>query len=89
MLVATIGQANGPDQLPFNCASLKVTLTATVVFPFSAAVRVTDWGVRTVPAVAVNTVEVVVAATFTEAGTDSAAGLLDVNVTVLPPARAG
>jgi hypothetical protein len=50
---------------------------------------VTDWGVSTVPAVAVNVVEVVSAATVTEAGGDSAAGLFDDSVTALPPVRAG
>jgi hypothetical protein len=66
-----------------------VTVTVAVVLPPSVAVTVTVWDVATVPAVAVNVVDVVLAGTVTEAGTSNAVVLFDEIPTVLPPARAG
>lgn len=54
---------------------------------FKLAVMVTDWMLVTVPAVAVNVAEVLLAATVTEAGTVSEPLLLD-RVAVLPPVGA-
>jgi len=68
---------------------LGVTVTVVVVLPPSVAVSVTVWADATAPAVVVNVAEVVAAGTITEAGTGSAAALLDDNATVLPPAGAG
>jgi hypothetical protein len=64
------------------------TVTVAVVLPPSVAVRVTVWLVATDPAVAVKVAEDVVAATGTDAGTGSALGLFEDNVTVLPPVGA-
>jgi hypothetical protein len=64
------------------------TVTVAVVLPPSVAVRVTVWLVATDPAVAVKVAEDVVAATGTDAGTGSAVGLFEDNVTVLPPVGA-
>ena len=54
----------------------------------SVAVMVTVWDGATEAAVAVNAIELVVAATITEAGTGSTVALLDINATVLPLAGA-
>jgi hypothetical protein len=64
------------------------TVTVAMVAPPSVAVSVTVWDVATVPAVAVNVVELVVAGTTTEAATGSAVVLLEASATVLPPAGA-
>jgi hypothetical protein len=66
-----------------------VTVTVAVVLPPRVAVRVTVCGVATVPAVAVNVVELAVAGTVTDAGTGSAVVLFEPSVTVLPPLGAG
>jgi hypothetical protein len=65
-----------------------VTVTVAEIFPLSVAVTVTGWDVTTDPAVAVNVVDVALAATVTEAGIGRTAGLFDVSVTVTPPAGA-
>jgi hypothetical protein len=72
-----------------DTVALGVTVIVAVVLPPSVAVIVTVWDVPTVPAVAVNVVELVVAGTVTDAGTGKAALLSDESVTVLPPAGAG
>ena len=66
-----------------------VTVTVAVVLPPSVAVTVTAWVAATVPAVAVNVVDVVLAGTVTEPGTGNAAALFDESPTAVPPARAG
>jgi hypothetical protein len=55
--------------------------------PFRTAVIVADWVVVMLPAVALKVVEVLLAGTVTDAGTVSAALLLE-SPTVLPPAGA-
>ena len=74
-----------------NDVSVRVgaTVTVAVVLPPSVAVRVTVCEVVTVPAVAVNVVELAVAGTVTDAGTGSAVVLFEARVTVLPPVGAG
>jgi hypothetical protein len=66
-----------------------VTVTVSVVETIRVAVRVTVCVVATVPAVVLNVVEFVLAGTVTDAGTGSAAVLLEPSVTVLPPVGAG
>ena len=65
------------------------TVTVAVVLPPSVAVSVTVCDDDTVPAVAVNVVEVAAWGTVTDAGTGSAAVLFEAKVTVLPPLGAG
>jgi hypothetical protein len=67
---------------------LGVTVTVAVVLVPSVAVTVTVCDVATGPAVAVNVADVAAAGTLTEAGTGSAAVLLDDRVTTLPPVGA-
>jgi len=88
MLAATTGHVKGPDHVPLTCAGLSVTLTVAVVLPPRVAVSVIVCGVVTIPAVAVNVVEVVLDATVTKAGTDITLGLLDDSATKPPPVRA-
>jgi hypothetical protein len=64
------------------------TVTVAVVLPLSVAVTVTVSVVATVPAVAVNVVDIVVAGTVTDAGTGSAVVLFEPSVTALPPVGA-
>jgi len=66
-----------------SCAWLKVTVTVVVMLPPSVAVSVTVCGAETVPAVAVNVVDVVAAATVTDAGIASAVALFDARATTL------
>src|SRR6185369_8086471 len=65
-----------------------VTVTVAVALPPSVAVTVTVCGVGTDPAVTVKLDDVAPAGTVTEAGTGSAAGLLEESVTALPPGGA-
>jgi hypothetical protein len=62
-----------------------VTVTVAVAVPLSVAVTVTVCEVVTDPDVAMKLAEVALAGTVTDAGTGSAAVLLDVNATALPP----
>jgi len=64
------------------------TVTVAVAVPLSVAVTVAVCELATVPAVAVNVVEVVVAGTVTDAGTGSAVVLFEESVTVTPPVGA-
>jgi hypothetical protein len=66
-----------------------VTVTVAVVLPPSVAVSVTVCDDDTVPAVAVNVVELAAWGTVTDAGTGSAAVLFEAKVTALPPLGAG
>jgi hypothetical protein len=72
-----------------DTARLGATVTIAMVLPPSVAVSVTVWDAATVPAVAVNVVDVVLAGTVTEAGAGNAVVLFDESTTALPPARAG
>ena len=65
-----------------------VTVTVAVVLPPRVAVTVTVCGVATVPADPVNVIEVAPAGTAMEAGTVSAAVLLDATATLAPPVGA-
>ncbi len=72
-----------------DTVGLGVTVIVAVVLPPSVAVIVTVWDVATIPAMAVNVAELVVAGTVTDVGTGHAVMLSDESVTVLPPAGAG
>jgi hypothetical protein len=68
---------------------LGTTVTDAVALPPSVAVRVAVCDVGTEAAVAVNVAELAVAGTVTDAGTGSAAALLEASATLVPPAGAG
>jgi hypothetical protein len=72
-----------------DTVGLGVTVIVAVVLPPSVAVNVTVWDVPTVPDVAVNVVELVMAGTVTDAGTGSAVLLSEASATALPLAGAG
>ena len=67
---------------------LGTTVTDAVALAPRVAVNLTVWDDGTEPAVAVNVVELALAATVAVAGTGSAGALLEASVTVLPPAGA-
>jgi hypothetical protein len=69
---------------PLNSTGATSEIVAVCVLPFSVAVMVAVWLLAIVPAVAVKVAVVVLDPTVTEAGTVSAAALLD-SVTVAPP----
>jgi hypothetical protein len=64
------------------------TMTVVVALPPSVAVTVTVCDVTTEPPVAVNVADAAADGTVTDTGTGSAAVLLDVSVTRLPPVGA-
>lgn len=82
--VTLAGEQASDDTL----GTLGTTVTDAVALAPRVAVSVTVWDDGTDPAVAVNVVELVFAATVTVAGTGSAGALLEASVTVLPPAGA-
>ena len=88
-VVATPGLRLAGAHARDDTARLGTTVTIVVVLPPSVAVSVAVWDAATVPALAVNVVDVVLAGTVIEAGTGNAVVLFDEIPTVLPPARAG
>jgi hypothetical protein len=88
-VVATPGLRLAGAHASDDTARLGATVTVAVVLPPSVAVSVTVWDAATVPALAVNVVDVVLAGTLIEAGTGNAVVLFDEIPTVLPPVRAG